>query len=62
MADETNWRFDTLALHGGQEPDPTTGVPGGTYLPDHLVRVQRCGSRGRACSPWSRPATSIPAS
>ncbi|MHB1159271.1 MAG: homocysteine synthase [Chloroflexota bacterium] len=22
---EQPWRFDTLALHGGQEPDPTTG-------------------------------------
>ena len=23
--EEKNWHFDTLALHGGQEPDPTTG-------------------------------------
>jgi O-acetylhomoserine (thiol)-lyase len=23
--EQTNWGFDTLALHGGQEPDPTTG-------------------------------------
>lgn len=26
MSNETSWRFDTLALHGGQEPDPTTGA------------------------------------
>lgn len=26
MSNETKWRFDTLALHGGQEPDPTTGA------------------------------------
>jgi O-acetylhomoserine (thiol)-lyase len=23
--EQKTWRFDTLALHGGQEPDPTTG-------------------------------------
>ena len=23
---EQSWRFDTLALHGGQQPDPTTGA------------------------------------
>lgn len=26
MSDQQSWHFDTLALHGGQEPDPTTGA------------------------------------
>jgi O-acetylhomoserine (thiol)-lyase len=26
MTDQQSWRFDTLALHGGQDPDPTTGA------------------------------------
>ncbi len=26
MSDHTSYKFGTLAIHGGQEPDPTTGA------------------------------------
>jgi len=55
MSNETSWRFDTLALHGGQEPDPTTGARA-------VPIYQTTSFVFKDASPWSRLATFIPAS
>ena len=39
--------FETLALHGGQEPDPTTTGPRRPDLPDNVVHVRQRRPRRR---------------
>ena len=54
MAEEKNYRLETLAVHGGQEPDPTTlsrAVPiyqTTSYVfrdTEHAARLFSCRSR-----------------
>ncbi len=42
---EQQYGFETLALHGGQAPDPATKLPRSAHLPDHGISLQRRGSR-----------------
>ena len=54
--------FETLALHAGQEPDPTTERARRADLPDHLLRLQRHRPRRQPLRAARSSATSTRAS
>ena len=60
MTDKTRG-FETLALHAGQQVDPTTGARAVPYLPDYFLCIQRHRARRAGCSPFRNSATSTAA-
>jgi len=45
---ERKLKFDTLQVHAGQKPDPTTGSRAVSDLPDHVLCVQQSGACGKS--------------
>ena len=54
--------FETLALHAGQEPDPTTDARAVPDLPDDVLRVRQTPTTRPTSSPCRNSATSTRAS
>ena len=57
----TQYGFDTLAVHGGQAARSGDGIAGRADLSNDLVRVPGRRPRGQRSSPCKSPAISIPA-
>ena len=47
----TEYGFDTLAIHAGAKPDPTTGARATPIYPDDLLRLRGCRPCGLALRP-----------